>query len=196
MGHVAESVAELLNRQWRQFAPSLTALSPPDSIARATNGREEESDQLVGIFCYRVAVNGPQRNFRSAVSSDGVRRLPPLPVDVHFLLTAPTKPVSTIPPLSLLGWAMRILEDRAILPASAIKSPTDSLPMLQPQESLEIVAETLPLQDQTSLWQSLQRPFRPTAAYVARMIALDSLASLKEPPLVQTRQFQHVGVES
>jgi len=193
-GYVADSVAELLNRQWEKDRPQI-AQSAPLPVAKPTAGREDDADLLVGVFCYRISVNGPQRNQGVRVSSEGKRRRPALPVDVHFLLLAPSKPVGDLAPLSLLGWAMRVLEDRAIVPAATVNSLAPVLTLCAPQESLELVAETLPLQDQTSLWQSLQRPFRPSAAYVARMIALDSRELLVEAPPVQVRRFEHVGEE-
>jgi hypothetical protein len=139
------------------------------------------------LFLYRVAVNGPQRNRAGRTGPDGKRYRPSLPVDLYYLLTPWGG--SAAYQQQLLGWAMRTLEDAAILPAGLLNHALGGQSTFRPEETVEVVAEPMSLQDQSSLWQALRVGWQLSASYVARMVALDSTVELAEAPRVRERGF-------
>jgi hypothetical protein len=146
----------------------------------------------VGLFLYRVVVNGPQRNRAARVIANGTRMRPSLPVDLYYILTP--WGTSVVTQHEILGWAMRILEDSAILPAGLLNSIYERAFM--PSETVEIVTDPISLQDQTGLWQSLRTSWRLSVGYVARMVALDSTKAFPNGPLVRVRELDYRGPEN
>ena len=61
---------------------------------------------------------------------------------------------------------------------------------MHPNETVEIIADPLSLQDWTAVWDKLKPKMQTSMTYVARMIALESTRELTEAPLVQTRTFE------
>src|SRR5690242_16053551 len=71
----------------------------------------------VSLYLYRVTVSA-NRNLPPRVGRDGRRSRPPIPVDVHFLVTAWAG--DAIRQQRMLGFAIRTLEDTPILPAGVL----------------------------------------------------------------------------
>jgi len=141
----------------------------------------------VSIYLYRVSTNQYQRNLPPRIGSDGKRHRPPLPLDLHYMLT----PWGPNPDIQhrLLGWAMRVLEDSPIVPAAYINSRDPDPQVFRPDETVEIVFDPLSLQDLSNLWEVMEPKLQPTATYVARRIDIESEVDLVDSALVQTRDF-------
>ncbi|HEY6000568.1 MAG TPA: DUF4255 domain-containing protein [bacterium] len=138
------------------------------------------------LLLYRVSVNATLRNLPSRRGVDGRRLRPSLPLDLHYVLTPWAKSADT--QQVLLGWAMRFLEDRSILPAGIINSYLPGV--FRQDEAIELVCDSLPLQEYFNLWDKLKTKMQVSATYVARMVLLDSECEVAESPAVQTREFQ------
>lgn len=138
------------------------------------------------LFLYRVAVNTAARNSRPHQRPSGDPVLPPLPVDLFYLLTAWAANASD--QQELLGWGMRVLQDTPILPPSLLNA--DSPGTFGPAESVELSADQLAHQDLASLWEIMKPNQQPSVGYVARMVALESTVTISEHPAVQTRVFE------
>jgi hypothetical protein len=136
----------------------------------------------ISLYLYRVAVNTVRRTLPRPVDQNGLRHQPALPIDLHYLLT----PWATMPETQqiLLGWSMRVLEDTPLL-SSALLNPD----VFQPDETVEIVSEPLPLQEIINIWDAFKPNFQISAAYSVRMVPIDSLILELEGTPVQTRAF-------
>lgn len=141
-------------------------------LTAAEMKKGDEVKTGLSVFLYRVAVNGPQRNRAARVTADGRRLKPSLPVDLYFLLTPWAD--SVVQQQQLLGWAMRTLEDAAILPAGLLNAASPEPDVFLPTEAVELTADPISLPDQSGLWQALQAPWQLSVGYIARMVALDS----------------------
>jgi len=141
----------------------------------------------ITLFLYRVAVNGPQRNRAARVDANGQRLRPSLPVDLYYLLTPWGE--STGKQHRLLGWAMRTLEDAAILPAGLLNALRPEHDTFLPSETVELIADQLSLQDQSGLWQALRAPMQLSVGYIARMVPIDSVVPVSAAGPVEERGF-------
>ncbi len=144
-------------------------------------------EEGLSLYLYRVAVNGSRRNLPPRLEPDGRRRRPPLPLDLYYLVTPWAK--TAVKQQRLLGWAMRTLGDYPILPSNLVNSHGPELGIFHAEETVELIYEPLSLQDTFNIWESLKIKMQPSAAYVARMISIDSTLEMPDLPLVQTREF-------
>jgi hypothetical protein len=151
------------------------------------NSFESPMSDGVSLYLYRVTVSA-NRNQPPHVGPDGRRYRPPLPLDVHFLVTAWAE--TAIRQQRLLGFAIRTLEDTPILPAGVLNQHGPEPDVFRPEESVELVYETLSVQDVSYIWEVAQTKEQPSAPYVARMVQIESSVPLDEAGLVQTRTLE------
>src|SRR5687768_4020877 len=115
------------------------------------------TDLGVSIYLYRVAYNMARRNLPPRKQLNGERFKPSLPLDLHFLLTAWAR--SPEQQWSLLAWALRAIENTPVLPAGLLNQNAGSGANGTPpivfgeNESVELVGETLSLQDMVAVWE-------------------------------------------
>ncbi len=140
----------------------------------------------LSLYLYRVTVNVAARNGRPHTGADGKRMLPPLPVDLHYLLTAWGATASD--QQEVLGWGMRTLQDVAVLPAAVMNANAPGV--FGPAETVELSADSLSHQDLVPFWELMKPNQRLSAPYMARMVALESTVAVSEHPDVQTRVFE------
>ncbi len=140
------------------------------------------------LFLYRVNIDGSRRNLSPRVSPDGRRHPPALPLILYFLLTPWAASAET--QLWLLGWAMRLLEDTTILPATLLNVPGLTTQPFHADETVEIAFDPLTIQDIGMIWDTLKQPrIIPSVAYQARIVSIESELEEHEYLPVQARQF-------
>jgi hypothetical protein len=141
------------------------------------------------LMLYRVTV-GATRNQPPRRGPDGVLRRPPLPVDLHFLLT----PWASEPErqLRLLGWAMRFVDDHAVLTASVLNHSLSrrERPAFRPDETVELFCDPPAIADYLGLWDKFKARWQTPVPYVARMVLIESEVTMREEPLVRTRDLR------
>ena len=143
----------------------------------------------VTVYLYRVAVNASLRNLPPTTAPDGQRYRAALPVDAYYLVTPWAK--SAAKQHRLLGWAMRKLQDVAILPASLLNHYVPEDDTFRKHEAVELICETLTLQDMTNILDTIELDQQLSVVYCARMLLLESEVLLGEGPPVQTRAFDY-----
>ena len=85
---------------------------------------------------------------------------------------------------------MRHLEDNPILPAGLLNRYLKESDVFRPEETVELVCESLALADFTNIWDKLKPRLQTSALYIARMVLIDSEIELSEGRPVQTRVFE------
>jgi hypothetical protein len=155
---------------------------PNDFDSPMTNG--------ISLYLYRVLVNTSRRNLPPFVAPDGKRYRPQLPIDLFYMMTAwgQTAEVQH----RLLGWAMRELENTPILPSSLLNHYVQEVDTFRPAETVELICETLSLQDMNTLWDGFKAGKTNqhlSVTYVARMLLIESELEIDEHPPAQTRAF-------
>jgi hypothetical protein len=144
-------------------------------------------DEGISLLLYRVVPNGTLRNLQPRLGLDGRRYRASLPLDLHYLLTAWAKSVEK--QQRLLGWSMRTLEDTPILPAGLLNHFMPEPETFHGNETVELICETLSIQDWAALWDKLKPKIQTSVTYVARMVAIESNIELTGTGMVQTREF-------
>jgi hypothetical protein len=116
-----------------------------------------------------------------------------VPVDLHFLITAWAKTAEQ--QWALLAWALRAIEDNPVLPGGLLNQNAGSDPDGTPRnvfgagESVELVGETLSLQDVVNVWEIARHNQQPSVSIVARSVLIDSLVEIPTGQPIQTRAF-------
>lgn len=144
----------------------------------------------LSLYLYRIAVSAT-RNLPPRPTADGRRTRPPIPLDAHFLVTAWAD--DPIKQQRMLGFAIRTLEDTPILPAGVLNQHAPEPDVFRPDETVELVFESVSVQDQSYIWEVAQTKEQPSATYVARMIEIESAAAVPDAVAVQTRQLDLTG---
>lgn len=147
----------------------------------------------ISLYLYRITVNA-NRNLPTRLGLDGLRYRPPLPVDLHFLVTAWAE--TAVRQQRLLGFAIRTLEDTPILPAGVLNQHSPEPDVFRATETVELVFESVTVQDVAYIWDVAQSKEQPSATYVARMVAIESRVAVDEAGLVQTRALDYAQAGS
>jgi hypothetical protein len=142
----------------------------------------------VSLYLYRISVNTTRRNLPPRFEPDGRQFRPPIPVDLYYALCVWGRSVEL--QQRLLGFCMRTLEDSPSLPAGVLNQPGPEPATFHSHESVQLVCDTLTMQELEFLWDTLKPNVPLFVPYVARLVPIDSEVPVTEGPLVQTRVFE------
>jgi hypothetical protein len=146
-------------------------------------------DQGLSLFLYNAAVSTARgRNIPGRTLPDGRKLRGPLPLDLYYLLTPWAK--TAVQQHRLLGWAMRVIEDTSILPASLLNHYGPEPNTFWPDETVTLVSEPISLQDIYNIWEINKQNVQVSVAYVARVVSIDSTVPGVEHARVQTRAVE------
>lgn len=179
----------------------------PDLIKTGTG----ESPSL-NLYLYRVTPNQGWRNMELPSRNSNGDRLtnPPLALDLHYLLTAYGS--ENFQAEILLGYAMQRLHENPVLTRDAIRttlaavSPIDGsiLPgvfttlsatdLAEQIELVKITPEVMSAEEISKIWAAIQTNYRPSAAYLASVVLIESTLPTRSPLPVLTRGLGDLGV--
>jgi hypothetical protein len=174
---------------------------PPDRVV-PVNGTE--STQL-NLFLHQVTFNTGWRNHAlPSRDGSGTQRLsnPPLALDLHYLLSAYS--AEELGSEILLGYAMQLLHEVPVLDRRAITTaltPSPSVDTSLPPalralaecgladqvEQIKLVPDPLSSEEMSKLWTAVQSHYRPSAAYVATVVLIESAKPTRPTLPVLTR---------
>lgn len=161
-----------------------------------------ERPQL-NLFLYAVTPNAAWRNAALPARDSGGARLsnPPLALNLHYLLTVYGK--SDFQAEILLGYAMLRLHEKPLLDRAGLRAAAepgdesaDAAPALRrfakagladQVEQIRITPEPLTSEELTKLWPAFQAQYRPTVAYQAAVVLIQSEQTPKQTVPVATR---------
>lgn len=144
-------------------------------------------DEGISLYLHRVVPANNIRNLPPRVDALGRRYRPSLPLDLHYLLIAWAR--DAFKQQRLLGWAMRTLEDTPLFPASLLNQYGPEPDTFADNEYVDVLLETVSIQDLNVIWDTAKPQMQPCAAYVIRIVLLDSTLEWVEADLVQTRVY-------
>lgn len=175
---------------------------PPDRIDTTAAAQTSQ----LNIFLYHVIPNVAWRNARlPSRDSDGNRiSNPPLALDLHYLVTA--YGVQELDCEILLGYAMQLLHETPILTRGSIRrslgppsivGTAGDLParlrelatseLAEQFEQIRIVPQQLSTEEMSKLWAAFGAKYRPTAAYQASVVLIESRQSARGALPVRSR---------
>ena len=165
----------------------VTSLAPDRVPTDAANERSQ-----LNLFLYQVTPNAGWRNVGLPSRNGRGDRLtnPPLALDLHYLLTAYGE--QELHTEILLGYGMQLLHETPVLTRDAIRrslAPADILdagdlpPTLQglyasglaeQVEQVKICPMSISTEEISRLWAAFGAKYRPTAAYQATVVLIES----------------------
>lgn len=178
---------------------TVTAL-PPDRIV--TDNGASQPTQL-NLFLYRISPNAALRNEDLPTRSRAghITRRPRLALDLHYILTAVSS--EELHAEILLGYAMQLLHEQAVLGREAIRAaldlaaideilPTAFDPIRASEiadqiELLKITPRTLSMDDMSKLWTSFQTSYRTTVGYDVSLVLIERELPTRAPLPVLSR---------
>jgi hypothetical protein len=173
----------------------------PDRVVPA-NGAEASQ---INLFLYLVTPNTGWRN-QQLPSRDSTGRLrltnAPLALDLHYLLSVYSN--GDLHGEILLGYAMQLLHEMPVLTRDAIRMALNPSPAvgsalppslralvdsgLEDQvELIKLTPQYLNTEEMSKLWTAMQSHFRPTAAYTASVVLIQSQRPARSPLPVLSR---------
>lgn len=176
----------------RMESPVSVTIAPPDvKIASVTGTR-------LNLYLYQVAENSYLKN--QEIPGHGHPSAyghPPLSLDLHYLLTAypgnETAEDADLEAQQILGDAMRVLHDHAIIAPDLHKEGNPSEPILDASllgefERIKITLQPMTLEDFSKIWTALpQANFRRSVAYQVSVVQIESRQPRKAPLPVRER---------
>jgi hypothetical protein len=188
---------------------------PPDRI----DALEAENKSRLNLFMYQVVPNAGWRNIDLPSRDGRGERLsnPPLALDLHYMLTA--YGLEEFHSEILLGYGMQLLHETPVLTRAAIRTslapPTpvvggSGLPpemqalstseLAEQVEQIKIIPQSMSTEELSKLWPAFQAKYRPTAAYQASVVLIESRLSTKPALPVRARKvyvvpFQHPVID-
>jgi len=148
---------------------------------------QQPMEEGISLFLYRIAANTSRRNLPPTTGPDGRRFRPPIPVDLYYIATAwaPT----AVRQQRLLGWTIRMFEDVPVLPTGLLNNYGPEPEIFKQGETVEIVLDSLTLQDLNNIWGVSKSSMQLSVGYIARMLHIQSSMPITEYAEVQTREF-------
>ena len=180
---------------------------PPDRLLVA--GQAETS--RINVFMYQVTPNAGYRNsaLPSRASSGDRVSNPPLALDLHYLVS--TYGANEFDAEILLGYAMQLLHETPVLTRDAIRrtlapaSPVSGSVLPPPfnalvaseladqLEQIRITPANMGIEEVSKLWTAIQSHYRPTAAYQASVVLIESKRSVRSAlPVANDRRRLYV----
>jgi hypothetical protein len=156
-------------------APANVRVATPDSF----HDLEPTPQPTCTIFLYRVAVNSVMRNGPRVALGGGATSRPLLPVDLSYLITPWAKDPRD--EHLMLGTILQGLYDRAELGASDLTGTSWA-----PDDSVQLVLETLTLEEHFCIWDTVEMPYRLSLTYMARIIGIAPAEQAVAVPVVRS----------
>ncbi len=173
---------------------------PPDLVVTSN----DEPAQL-NLFMYHATPNQGWRNEHfPSVNAAGERITnPPLALNLHYLLTAYCS--NELHTEILLGYGMQLLHENPVLGRDAIRSSLalpsplngTGLPvnlqslatskLAEQVEQIKIIPEVMNVDELSKLWTAFQSKYRPSAAYLATVVLIESTKSTRSALPVKAR---------
>jgi hypothetical protein len=165
--------------------------------------RGNNSNNQLNLFLYQIARNAAWANrpMPGQVQS-GETGIPPLPLNLYYLLTAFGRDNDALQPLGhqLLGKAMSIMHDHPVLSSDEIRAATiASIPgndLDRQLERIRITFQPLTLEDISKLWTGFATQYRLSAAYEVEVALIESTRPSRTPLPTLTRGPNDSGVTS
>lgn len=178
---------------------SMGDLLSADAIALLSPAELEGQDIRLTLFLYAVSENPHLKNAPAPPAPPGIRRAPPLQVDLSYLLTAHGSRLITdrtersLEEQRILGRAMRVLYDNSLLAGSVLKGG-----LAGSTAQFRINLQPLSLDDLSKIWTALpNNALKASAGYQVSPVAIDSTRSTGGKPVVErTLEYYQKGAGS
>lgn len=147
-------------------------LSTPDDF------QADPPQPTITVFLYRITLNPEMRNGPRRLLPDGRLTRPLLPIDLHFMITPWARQTSG--ELAVVGRILQVLYDRAELGPADLQGNS-----WERDDTVQLVLESLPIEDHYRVWETTDVPYRLSLTYVARVIGIAPAAADRFAPVLE-----------
>jgi hypothetical protein len=180
---VTETLRQLLlrvrNPQPGDPPPDQELVGAEVSALPPQRARGDEGSPQLNLFLYHVTHNAQLRNADFPLKTRGGEVAPPgLALDLHYLLTAYGTSDDVIAH-RLLGWAMCLLNDRAVLLPGDLKQSFPASDLYLQPELVRVTPHPVTTEEMSRLWTIFQAPYRPSVAYQVSVVLIDSMRPVR-----------------
>jgi Pvc16 N-terminal domain/IPT/TIG domain len=207
VGGVTAVLKALLNTGLSEGGPATVLVSPPGITNKAPDliqTGQDEPPQL-NLFMYYASINPALRNLdQPSVDSNGNQiSNPPLPINLHYLVTA--YGANQYDPEILLAFAMQVFHRTPVVPPSVIQSaltaldsgvaPTNEQKLIafstlaSQIEHIRITPEALTTEEIYRLWTAFQVSYRPTTSYQVSVVVIQDTQSYQSNQRARSRSL-------
>ena len=180
---IARGIGEVLGS-------GIVTARPPDKAR--DNG---ESTNQVNVFLYQTLPNAAWRNTDvPGRVRPGETGHFPLALNLYYLITAYGQDNEDVISHQLLGQAMRVLHDYAILNPDDIRAALPESDLHNQIERVRITPQPLNIEEISKLWATFQTQYRISVSYEVSVILIDSSRPVRTPLPVLTRGSDDKGI--
>ncbi len=174
------------------LADAFCSTRPPDKA------RTSEDVNQLNLFLFQTVPNAALRNsFIPQQVRPGERGFSPLAINLHYILTAYGRNFDELLSHRLLGRAMSLLHDHAILFSDDIKHALSGglvgADLADQIEQVRITPKATTPEETSKLWTMFQTPYRVSTAYEAQVVLIDSQRRTTAGPPVIKRGPNNTG---
>ena len=136
-----------------------------------------DSARRLSLWLYHVSEDEHVKNAPAVRRTDGTFRMPPLALDLYYLLT----PFSTSGEADhlVLGRAMQTFHDQSMAHI------VDTSPTTPINEELRITLYRRSLDEISQVWQALREPYRLSVCYQVKVSHVDSIRLEGAAPVIE-----------
>lgn len=177
-----------------ELAGTQVTTRPPDRARPAPDGGNQ-----LNLFLFQTSPNAGWRNLPPPDRlRPGEAGQPPLALDLHYLLTAygHDDDDAAITAHRLLGRAMSVLHDHAMLGRAEIRDALPGNEVHEQFERIRITPEVMTLEELSRLWSAFQTQYRISTAYAVTVVLIDSTRPTASPLPVLRRGEDNRGVHT
>lgn len=144
--------------------------------------QEDPGKNRINLFLYQAEHNPAWRNLDPPLQvRPGESAHPPLALNLHYLLTARGQDGNELIGHLLLGMAMSIFHDHAVLSRQELENALAASALHEQIERLRITSQVLTLEETSKLWTGFQSEYRLSAAYQVAVVLIDSRLPARTP---------------
>lgn len=148
----------------------------------------------LNVFLYHTTLDAAWRNQAMPNIRPGESGFPPLPLVLHYVLTAYGEDDDEIKAHQVLGHGMSALHDHPVLGPDEFAGLIAGSDLQDQVERIRITPAAVSLDDLTKLWTAFQTGCRASAYYEVSVVLIDSACAGRTPLPVLTRGEGDSGV--
>ncbi len=191
---VTQTIVNLLDvyiRQDPELADARVTALPLDKARDGTVANQ------LNVFLYQTAISPAWRNMDMPRNvANGERGFVPLPLNLHYLLTAYGRENQDVLGHRVLGRAMSFLHDFPLLGADDIETALPGSELGRQVERVRITPQPLTVDEMSKLWTTFQSQYRVSTAYEVAVVLVESTREGKAALPVLSRGPNDEGVRA
>ncbi len=176
-----ETLIDLLRENMQDLvSPSSIILSSPGEI-------EAQDSPRLCLFLYQVIESPHFKGQEMQALNSTTMKYPPLTLDLYYMLTSYGSPQiadkteRTIEEHKILGRAMNILYDNAILRGSVLRGS-----LAGASEELKVTLHPIPIDELNKLWNSFpEKPLKLSVCYMVTPVKIDSARQVEARRVIE-----------